>query len=57
MLPKYTLHKGKQTGEKMETGTEFIVLGSKITLDGNCSHEIKDGCSLEDKLWQTQTAY
>ena len=28
-------------GEKMETGAEFILGGSKITADGNCSHEIK----------------
>ena len=28
-------------GEKMETVTDFIFLGSKITSDGNCSHEIK----------------
>ena len=28
-------------GEKMETVTDFIFLGSKITTDGNCSHEIK----------------
>ena len=28
-------------GETMETVTEFIFLGSKITADGNCSHEIK----------------
>ena len=28
-------------GETMETETEFIFLGSKITADGNCSHEIK----------------
>ena len=28
-------------GEKMETVTDFIFLGSKITADGNCSHEIK----------------
>ena len=28
-------------GEKMETVTDFIVLGSKITADGDCSHEIK----------------
>ena len=28
-------------GEKMETVTEFIFLGSKITADGDCSHEIK----------------
>ena len=28
-------------GEKMETVIDFIFLGSKITADGNCSHEIK----------------
>ena len=28
-------------GETMETGTDFIFLGSKITADGNCYHEIK----------------
>ena len=28
-------------GEKMETGTDFIFLGPKITADGDCSHEIK----------------
>ena len=28
-------------GETMETMTDFIVLGSKITADGDCSHEIK----------------
>ena len=28
-------------GETMETETEFIFLGSKITADGNCSHEIQ----------------
>ena len=28
-------------GEKMETVTDFIFLGSKITEDGDCSHEIK----------------
>ena len=28
-------------GEKMETETDFIFLGSKITADGDCSHEIK----------------
>ena len=27
--------------ETMETVTDFIVLGSKITADGDCSHEIK----------------
>ena len=28
-------------GEKLEAVTEFIFLGSKITADGDCSHEIK----------------
>ena len=28
-------------GETMETGTDFIFLGSKITADGECSHEMK----------------
>ena len=40
-------------GEKMETVTDFIFLGSKITADGDCSHGIKDAYSLEEKLWQT----
>ena len=33
-----------------ETVTDFIFLGSKITVDGDCSHELKDACSLEEKL-------
>ena len=37
-------------GETMETVTDFIFLGSKITADGDCSHEIKDAYSLEEKL-------
>ena len=28
-------------GEKVETVTDFLSLGSKITVDGDCSHEIK----------------
>ena len=28
-------------GETMESGTDFLFLGSKITADGDCSHEIK----------------
>ena len=28
-------------GEKVEAMTDFIFLGSRITVDGNCSHEIK----------------
>ena len=38
-------------GETMETMTEFLFLGSKITADGDCSHEIKRH-SLEEKLWK-----
>ena len=38
-------------GETMETVRDFILGGSKITADGDCSHEIKS--SLEEKLWQT----
>ena len=37
-------------GDKMETVIDFIFLGSKITADGDSSHEIKN-CSLEEKLW------
>ena len=40
-------------GETMETVTDFIFLGSRITADGDYSHEIKDACSLEEKLWPT----
>ena len=32
-----------------ETVTDFIFRGSKITADGDCSHEIKDTCSLQEK--------
>ena len=37
-------------GETVETVTEFIFLGSKITTDSDCSHETKRCCSLEEKL-------
>ena len=39
-------------GETVETVSDFIFLGSKITTDGDCSHEIKRH-SLERKLWPT----
>ena len=39
-------------GETVETAADFIFLGSKITADGDCSHEIKRH-SLEGKLWPT----
>ena len=37
-------------GETMETKADFIFWGSKITADGDCSHELKDACPLEEKL-------
>ena len=37
-------------GETMETVRDFILRGFKITADGDCSHEIKGTCSLEEKL-------
>ena len=37
-------------GETMETVTAFIFLGSKITADGDCSHEIKRHLFLERKV-------
>ena len=37
-------------GEIMETVRDFIFLSSKITADGDCSHKLKDACSLEEKL-------
>ena len=36
-------------GETIETVTDFILLGSKITADGDCSHEIKKHLLLERK--------
>ena len=37
-------------GETVETVSDFIFLGSKITADGDCSHEIKRCLLLEGKL-------
>ena len=42
----------KIDGETVEAVSDFIFLGSKITVDGDCSHEIKRH-SLEEKLWPT----
>ena len=40
----------KIDGEKVETVSDFIILESKITTDGDCSHKSKDACSWEEKL-------
>ena len=39
--------------ETVQTVTDFILLGSKITADGDCTMKLKDACSLEEKLWAT----
>ena len=40
-------------GETLETVSDFILGGSKITADGDCSYEIKRHLLLEGKLWLT----
>ena len=40
-------------GETMETVTDFTLEGSKITAEGDCSHEIKWHLHLKEKLWPT----
>ena len=37
-------------GQTVKTVSDFIFRGSKITADGDCSHEINYTCSLEEKL-------
>ena len=40
----------QRDGKTMRTETDFTLLGSKINADGDCSHEIEDAWSLEEKL-------
>ena len=40
-------------GETVETMTDWILGAPKITPDSECSHEIRDACSLEEKLFPT----
>ena len=44
-------------GETVETVSDFIFLGSKITADGDCSHEIKRRLLLGRKVMTNQIAY
>ena len=44
-------------GETMETVTDFIFWGSKITADVTTAMKLKDAYSLEEKLWPAQTVY
>ena len=40
-------------GETVETVSDFILGGSKITVDGDSNMKLKDAYSLEGKLWPT----
>ena len=40
-------------GETVETVTDFILGGSKITADGIAAMKLKDACSFEENLWPT----
>ena len=44
-------------GETVETVSDFIFLGSKITADGDCHHEIKRRLLLGRKVMTNQIAY
>ena len=44
-------------GETVETVSDFIFLGSKITVDADCSHEIKRHLLLGRKVMTNQIAY
>ena len=44
-------------GETVETVSDFIFWGSKITVDRDCSHEINRCLLLEGKLWPTYIAH
>ena len=43
----------QKMGKQWKMWQTFIFLGSKITVDGDCCMKLKDGCSLEEKLWPT----
>ena len=49
-MPSGSIPSWQMDGETVETVADFIFLGSKITADGDCNHEIKDAYSLEGKL-------
>ena len=50
IMPSGPITSWQIDGETMETVKDFIFLGSKITGAGDRSHEIKDVCSLKEKL-------
>ena len=53
ITPSSPITSWQTDGETIETVTDFIFLVSKITADGDFSHDFNDTCSLEEKQWQT----
>ena len=56
IMTSYPITSWQIVGEKVETVTNFIILGSKITADGDCSHEIKR-CLLLGRKAMTNLEY
>ena len=55
-MPSSPITSWQIDGETMETVTDFIFLGSKITADGDCSHEIKRCLLLGRKVMTNPTS-
>ena len=53
IVPSSPITSSQIDGGTMETVTDFIFFCPKITADADCSHEIKNAFSLEEKLWPT----
>ena len=54
IMASYPITSWQIDGETMETVTDFILGGSKITTDGDCSHESKRCLLFGIKLWQSR---
>ena len=50
IMASYPITSWEKNGKTVETVADFIFLGSKITVDGDCSHEIKRRLLLERKV-------
>ena len=57
IMPSGPITSWQIDGKTIETLTDFILGGFKITADGDCSHEIKRHLLLGRKLRPTETAY
>ena len=57
IMASSTITSWQINGERVETVTDFILGGSKITADGDCSHEIKRRLLLLRKVMKLKDAY